>query len=442
MRAMSVKVAIVGCGTVGGATAQHLIEQHDLIQSRYGVDIELAAVVDRNLDHAKSLGFPQELLTSNLDDTLARDDVEIAVELIGGTEFAGTLIKQAVAAGKHAVTANKALLAHRGPELFAAARSADRALAFEASCGGGIPVIRALTEGLAGNRIDAIYGIVNGTCNYIFSQMIERGLTYDEALSEAQADGLAESDPTLDVSGMDSAHKIAIMAALGFGVQVDFDAIPVTGIDSLSLEDVTWAGRLGYTPKLLAIAERGGAGIGLAVEPAFVTDDHALSWVGGPFNAVSVYSYPTGHTLYYGRGAGGSATAGAIVADIVSVATGSAATLMRQARFWPDQTSAVPQNISFPGARRYYIRMLLEDKPGALAEITNHFGAHNISFASVHQDETDDEAPSLAPVVAITHRAEHAELQQAVAEIDSLPRVHQPCTVVPIVDEPKEALLS
>jgi homoserine dehydrogenase len=442
MPAMSHKVAIVGCGTVGGATAQHLIEQHELIRSRYGGEIELAAVVDLSLDHARALGLPESVLSTSVDDTLAREDIDIVVELIGGTEYAGTLIKQALASGKDVVTANKALLAHRGPELFAAARAAGKTLAFEASCGGGIPVIRAITDGLAGNRIDAIYGIVNGTCNYILSQMIERGLTYEEALGEAQADGLAEADPTLDVSGMDSAHKIAVMAALAFGVQIDFDAIPVTGIDSLGLDDVTWAERLGYMPKLLAIAERSGDGIGLAVQPAFVTDDHPLSWVGGPFNAVSIYSYPTGHTLYYGRGAGGSATAGAIVADLISVATGSYASLMENAQFWPDQTTPVAQNESFPGTRRYYIRMLLEDKPGALAEITNRFGQHGISFASVHQDETDDEAISVAPVVAITHRSSHTELEQAVAEIDSLSSVHQPCVVIPIIDEPKEALLS
>ncbi len=441
MRSMSHRVAIVGCGTVGGATAQHLLEQRELISRRFGVPVELAVVVDRDLRHARSLGLPETLLTDDLDEVLAREDITIVVELIGGTDFAGTLIKRALGSGKHVVTANKALLAHHGPELFAAARAASRSLAFEASCGGGIPVVRAITDGLAGNRIDAIYGIVNGTCNYILTQMIERDLTYQDALEEAQADGLAEADPTLDVSGMDSAHKIAIMAALAFGVAVDFETIPVTGIDTLGLEDVTWAQRLGYMPKLLAIAERTPDGIGLGVQPAFVPDDHPLSWVGGPFNAVSIYSYPTGHTLYYGRGAGGSATAGAIVADIIGLATGSYTSLFSTAQFWPDQTKQTVQNASFPGARRYYIRLLLEDKPGALAEITNRFGEHGISFASVHQDETDDEAPSIAAVVAVTHRVAREALEKAVVQINRFPRVQQPCVVVPIIDERKEELL-
>ncbi|MFW5743333.1 MAG: homoserine dehydrogenase [bacterium] len=435
------KVAIIGCGTVGGATARHIQDSAKLIARRYGVEVELAAVVDKNLDHARSIGLPEELLGDSLEEALARDDLDVVVELVGGIDVARTIITRALEAGKHVVTANKALLAHHGEELFAAAHEAGRALAFEASCGGGIPVIRALTDGLAGNRIDAIYGIVNGTCNYILTEMIRRSISYDEALAEAQRDGLAEADPTLDVGGFDSAHKIAIMAALAFDAKVDYDAIPVEGIDSLDLLDVNWATRLGYVTKLLAIAERGGEGISLRVRPCFVHAEHPLAWVSGPFNAISVYGYPTGHTMYYGRGAGGSATSGAIVADLVSIATGALDAFFAGTRFWPDRTEPARQNAPGTIRGRYYVRALVQDRPGVLAEMTTRFARHGISIASVHQDELGDEAQQLAPVVIVTHGASEDDVRAAVAEIDAMPQTSGACAVISIIDEPSEDLI-
>jgi homoserine dehydrogenase len=360
---------------------------------------------------------------------------------VGGTEFAYTLIERALEAGKHVVTANKALLAHRGEDLYAAAHANGVSLAFEASCGGGIPLIRAITDGLAGNRLDAMYGIVNGTCNYILSEMITRSISYEEALGEAQRDGLAEADPTLDVGGFDSAHKIAIMAALAFGVKVDYDRIPVEGIDALNVMDVTWADRLGYVVKLLAIAERCREGVTLRVRPCFVHAEHPLAWISGPFNAISVYSYPTGHTMYYGRGAGGSATAGAIVADIVSVASGVYPPLFAGAQFWPDRTPPAVQNPAGTIRGRYYVRALVQDRPGVLSEMANRLGTHGISIASVHQDEIPDGEQELAPVILVTHGALEDDLRAAVAEIDAMPQVTQPCSVISIIDEPQEDLI-
>jgi homoserine dehydrogenase len=440
----TIGVAIVGCGVVGGATARNILENTGLIESRYGVSISIRAVVDKDLSRAKTLGLPADVLTDRLAPVLDRRDVDVVVELIGGTTAAFDVIRSALSSGKHVVTANKALLAHRGPELFELAHRNGRSLAFEASCGGGIPVIRALVDGLAGSRIDAIYGIVNGTCNFILSEMLTRSVSYDTALAAAQEQGLAEADPTLDINGQDSAHKIAIMASLAFGVKVDLAQVSVTGIDTLELIDVRWAVRLGYVPKLLAVAERGAGGITLRVRPCFVPNSHPLAWVSGPFNAVSVYSYPTGHTMYYGRGAGGSATGGAIVADIISIATGSYGELFSRARLWPDAAPDADQNASGDITGRYFVRVMVDDRPGMLAEIAERFGRNNISIASVHQDETTVRSESSVepvPVIIVTHRARERDLVGAVTEIGELSQVHGPCSMISIIDEPEERLL-
>jgi homoserine dehydrogenase len=437
----TLRVAIVGCGTVGGATAIHLLQAADEIEERYGVRLQLVAVTDRVLDHARAIGLPEELLTENFDALIADGAVDCIVELVGGTDAAFSIIERSLRAGAHVVTANKALLAHRGVDLFRVAHECERDLAFEASCGGGIPLIRSLVDGLAGNRIDNIYGIVNGTCNYILSQMISRSISYQDALAEAQASGLAEADPALDVGGHDSAHKIAIMAALAFGVRVDYDSIPITGIDQLDLLDVSWATRLGYVPKLLAIAEHRENQIALRVRPSFVPNRHPLAWVSGPFNAISVYSYPTGHTMYYGRGAGGSATSGAVVADIVSVATGTYGCLFRSGRFWPDRSAPTVQNPEGMIRGRYYVRALVEDRPGVLAEMAERYGAYGISIASVHQDELEDREDQYAPVIIITHTADEESLYQAIDEINALSHVKEECVVISIIDEPAEQLI-
>ncbi|MFP4329665.1 MAG: homoserine dehydrogenase [Spirochaetaceae bacterium] len=439
-----VVVALVGCGTVGGATAQLLTRDREVIRRRSGVDLELRYVVDRNFDTARSLGLDESLFTDDLDKALEDPEVEIVIELVGGTGFARQLIETALEAGKHVVTANKALLAHHGEELWALARQRRKSIAFEASCGGGIPIIRALVEGLVANEIDALYGIVNGTCNYILTEMIEEGKSYESALADAQAKGLAEADPTLDVGGMDSAHKIAIMSSLAFGLKVDFEAIPVEGIDGLSAEDVTFGDTLGYVVKLMAVAYRTEEGVTLWVRPAFISRHHPLAWVTGPFNAVSVYGHATGHTLYYGRGAGGSPTASAVVSDVVSIGLSTFPNVFLSAGQWQDINTLTDQIDVLETVSRFYIRTMVKDSPGMLAKISTIFADHGISIASVLQNELSEDMPerdALVPVVITTHRAKERSVREAVEKIDLLPGTGERSTVITILDEHPEELL-
>ncbi len=331
-------IAIIGCGTVGGAAAALLEEDREELSHKTGLPIRLKYIVDVDYTYAESLGLSSELFEKKLDRVLDDNEVKVVAELVGGTTTAREIVERCLEAKKHVVTANKALLAHHGPELFARARKNGVTLAFEASCGGGIPIVRALYDGLTANRIDALYGIVNGTCNFILTEMIQKGVSYSEALSDAQRTGLAEADPTLDVSGIDSAHKLTILASLAFQKRVSLEDIPVEGIDSLELSDVVFGRELGYIVKLLAVAQRTEGGISLRVRPAFIGTDHPLAWISGPFNAVSVYGHAVGHTMYYGRGAGGRPTASAVVADILSVALGSVPAAFTSLPIWPDQT--------------------------------------------------------------------------------------------------------
>lgn len=465
-------VAVVGCGTVGGAVCRLLLNDRSFLRTRTGVDLDLRYVVDKNHENAKRLGVPESLLRTELDDVLADPEVSVMVELVGGTTVARELTERMLRSGKHVVTANKALLAHHGTELFSLARRNGASMAFEASCAGGIPIIRAIYDGLIANRIDAIYGIVNGTCNYILTEMIERGIGYDEALADAQRAGLAEANPTLDVAGVDSAHKITILASLAFGKRFELGDIPVEGIDRLELQDVEQGMNLGYVLKLLAIAQRIGDGYCLRVRPVFISQDHPLSWVSGPFNAVSVYGHATGHTMYYGRGAGGSPTASAVVADIVSIATGAAGITFNYPGLWSDE--AEPGKLVPTGeiVSRYYMRLTVEDRPGALARIASILGDHGISIASVLQQEPlDDEqdegaeangsigggapasrspgrsAPSgpsvvrRVPVIITVYPARERDLLSAISTIDSLEMVSGPSSVISIIDEHPETFL-
>lgn len=433
-------VAIVGCGTVGGASAQILTRDKDALAARVGVEIELRAIVDVKFDHAKAIGLPETLYTEDLDAVLTDPDVHVVVELVGGTTFARELIHKAVTAGKHIVTANKALLAHHGEELYALARKHGVCLAFEASCAGGIPIIKAITESMAGNRIDALYGIVNGTCNYILTEMLQNGRDYETVLGQAQQDGLAEADPTLDVGGGDSAHKLAILASLAFQRKIDFDAIPVQGIDELELCDVAYGEELGYTIKLLAIAQRQDDGVALRVRPVFISHEHPLAWVAGPFNAVSVYGSTVGHTMYYGRGAGGSPTGSAIVADIVSVALGNAQQAFSTLGVWPDRNEPANQLPAEAIESRYYIRIVCEDKPGVLGHVAMLLGEHEISISSVLQHEPREDLDAAVPVVITTSRAVEGNLRAAIEKVAALSEIKAAPVVIGIVEEHEEVI--
>ena len=434
-------IAIVGCGTVGGAAAILLTRDRELITGRAGVPLELRHIVDLKFDHARELGLPEKLFGSDLDAALRDPEVGVVVELVGGTGFAKEVIRRALEAGKHVVTANKALLAHDGPELLALARRNGVSVAFEASCGGGIPIIRALVDGLIANRIDALYGIVNGTCNYILTEMTQEGQSYEEALTGAQDAGFAEADPYLDVSGMDSAHKLTLLGSLAFGCSVELESLTVEGIDSLQPIDVRYGEELGYIVKLLAIAERMEGGFNFRIRPSFISLEHPLAWVSGPFNAVSVYGHATGHTMYYGRGAGGFPTASAIVSDIAACVLGTAETRFAREGIWPDRAEKA-RIVTIDRVRsRYYVRIMAEDTPGVLADITAIFGRHGISISSVLQQELPEDHPvSAVPVVITTHTAREGDIRKALEQVNALSSVLEPATCISILDEHPEKL--
>ncbi len=435
-------VALVGCGTVGGAVAQILTGKADALSQRLGGPIELRHIVDVDFTNARRLGLDEKLFCEDLSAALQDPQVDAVVELIGGTDKAAVVIEKALAAGKHVVTANKALLARQGAQLCKLARQKGLSIGFEASCAGGVPVIRALTEGLIANRIDAIYGIVNGTCNYILTAM-SRGADYAQALAEAQKSGLAEADPTLDVSGEDSAHKLAILAALAFSQEIDFDAIPVEGIDSLDRSDVAYGQELGYVIKLLAIAQRQDDGVSLRVRPAFISKSHPLSWVSGPFNAVSIYGHCTGHTMYYGRGAGAMPTASSVIADLAAVATGAAPAMCKGLNVWPGCNPPGKQVPIESVLSRYYLRVTADDRPGVLAKFADVLGRHQISINSVLQREPLQDAGRAAngvPVVITTHRAAEGNVRKAIQEIDALDAINADTVCIGIVDEYPEEI--
>jgi homoserine dehydrogenase len=431
----------VGCGTVGAAVARLLTREQQVLSARTSCRMELKHIVDVSFANARANGLPESLYTSDYGKVLADPSISVVVELVGGLTVARDVIRGALEARKHVVTANKALLAHHGNELLALAHERGVSLGFEASCGGGIPVVAALTQGLIANRITALYGILNGTCNYILTEMTREGKSYREALAEAQAAGFAEADPTLDVSGTDTAHKLAILSALAFGERIVFDSIPISGIDTLDARDVAYGQELGFVVKLLAIAHRRRDGVNLYVRPTFISKEHPLAWVSGPFNAVSVYGHATGHTMYYGRGAGGRPTASAVIADIHAVAAGTAQPFFGSFA-WPDRAAPARQLDLASNESRYYLRVMCEDAPGVLAQIASCLGASGISISSVLQKELPDGArpDTGVPVVITTYRAVEGRLRDALAAIDLLPVVKAPTTWIEIVDEHAEEI--
>jgi homoserine dehydrogenase len=433
-------IVIAGCGTIGGATAQLLIREAADLEQKTGIRFVIKNIVDIDFTYAKKLGLDPALYEKDFDKAIAGEGVDIVIELIGGTTIARDRMERALIAGKNVVTANKALLAEAGNELFALARKHASAILFEASCAGGIPIIRALYDGLIANRIDALYGIVNGTCNYILTQMTGHGRSYADALAGAQELGFAEKDPFLDVSGHDSAHKLAILSAIAFSQPIDCAALPVEGIDKLALCDVQNGQELGYVVKLLAIARREGDGLYAAVKPAFIPKSHPLAWVSGPFNAVSVYGSATGHTMYYGRGAGGDPTASAVAADVVSLALGTGQILFDRLTLWPDRASGRAGLPRREARSRFYIRVMAADEPGVLAQIASVFGKHKISISSVLQKEPGDAgiAAACVPVIITTHPAGESAVCKALKEVDALKEINGPSVCITILDEHQE----
>ena len=424
-------VGLVGLGTVGQGVAELLTDSESPIKAKTGVQLELVKVCDVDLDRPRDVAIDKELLTSRLEDILEDESIDVGIELIGGIGTAKTVVEKLLRAGKHVVTANKALLASHGAELFELAGSLGRQIRFEASCAGGIPLVGALENGLVANRIHGLKGIVNGTCNYILSCMHQKNESFACALAQAQEAGYAEADPTLDINGMDSAHKLAILAGLAFGTKVKMDDIHVEGIDKVSQIDLSFAEELGYVMKLLAIGQVQEAGVSLRVHPGFLPKGSLLAQVSGAFNAVSVYGHATGETLYYGMGAGRGPTASAVVGDLVELARNPNGQRSEALSKWTRrELPMVPiEDIS----SRYYIRVTALDVPGVMANISGVLGEKDISLSSILQHESEPAKP--VPVVIMTHLAKEGSVREALAKIGELDEVSEPPVCIRVVEE-------
>jgi homoserine dehydrogenase len=419
-----VGIGIIGFGTVGSGVVKLLLQNHDVLARRIGLPIDLIKVADLEIRRDRGVALPPGVLTDDASQVIAHPDVDIVVELIGGIEPAKRFILDAMTRGKHVVTANKALLAAAGEELFAAAAARQVDFEFEGSVGGGIPIIRALKEGLSGNRIESIYGIINGTSNFILTKMTDERKAFADVLGEAQRAGYAEADPTSDVEGHDSANKLAILVSLAFGTPVTLKAIYTEGITGITPLDIEFAREFGYRIKLLAIAKAQPDAVEARVHPTMIPEDNLLAQVGGVFNAIYVVGDFVGETLFYGRGAGDRPTASAVVSDLVAIA--------RNIRH--HAAGRVPPT-SYDGPSRrplrllameeisslYYLRCSVLDNPGVLSAISGLLGKYNISISSVLQKGR--KAGGAVPVVMMTHRALERDVRRALAEIDRLPTV-------------------
>jgi len=419
----SLKVAIVGFGTIGSGVAKLLLEHGDRISRRAGQRIELVRIVDKDLVRPRNVTVPKHLLTDDLDSVIKDPEIRVAVELIGGVEPTRSIVLSLLEHGKDVVTANKALLAEHGPELFEVARRLGRSISFEAAVAGGIPIIAAIGESLTANEILSIHAILNGTSNFILTQMEERGQEYATALAEAQRLGYAEANPYMDVSGADAAQKLAILAQLAFGAEIKWKEIPRVGIDSVQAEDMRYANELGYHIRLLAVAELIDGELELHVSPTLVRRGTPLGEVKGAYNAVRVVGDAVGRVFFHGLGAGQMPTASAVVADIIDTAVGRAAMTFRTLRLWSNDGPHIRLRNPDAAKSRFYLRFHVLDRPGVLAEIAGILGRNQISIASVIQHESEEASEGVVPLVIMTHVAAEGPMRKAMAEIDQLPVV-------------------
>jgi len=435
MKKEKISVGIIGFGTVGSGTARILLENKDVLKERLGFEVKLKRIADLDIERDRGIKIPEGVLTTDADAVLNDPDIDIVIELIGGIRPAKDFILKAIKNGKHVVTANKALLATEGVDIFNAALKAGVEIGFEAAVAGGIPIIKVIREGLVANRIKAVYGIINGTSNYILTKMTEENVEFSDALKEAQKLGYAEADPTLDIEGIDSAHKLAILASLAYGIPLSFKAIYIEGITGISPQDIGFASELGYKVKLLAIAKEADSKVELRVHPTMLPKDYLIAKVDGPFNAVYVKGDATGSTLYYGRGAGSMPTGSAIVSDIVSIAKD----IQKGAAEKIHIMTGTKRNIGIKKIEdvvsKYYFRFSALDRPGVLSKISGILGNYNISIASVIQKGR--RIGEAVPLVVLTHEAVEKDVRQAIREIDQLPVVMDK-TVFIRVEERKE----
>jgi len=433
-----VKIGIVGFGTIGTGVAKLIIEDADLIASKIGLRLELACVVDIDTKSARPVELPDGILTDDLNRLLNDETIQIGVEMVGGTDVAKQVQLKMLESGKDVVTANKALLAEYGNELYKAAHKNNRCIAFGASCAGGIPIVSAIRTGLTANSITAMYGIVNGTCNYILSNMTAKNERFSEALAQAQEKGYAEVDPTLDISGGDSAHKLAILSSIAFGYEIALDDIFVEGIESISKDDIRYGDEMGYCLKLLAIGQKDEQNrISLRVHPSFIARDNPLARVEGPFNAISIFGSAVGQVMYYGRGAGMMPTASAVVADIIDVALGNSATTFRHLSLQPrSRTEPLIEKIDNL-VSRFYIKIMCNDQPGVIAQWSKVLAEHQISISGALQHE-DIGPDNTVPVVIATHPTRQKNVTDALEDMEKLDVIGGKPVCIRIVDIPED----
>jgi homoserine dehydrogenase len=441
-------IALLGCGTVGSGVAKLLLEHPDRLAARAGCRLELRRIVVRDARKSRDAQIPATLFTTDLRDVIDDPSIQVAVEVVGGIDWAKQAMLDLLAAGKHIVTANKALLATHGAEIFDAGRRHGRSIAFEGAVAGGIPIISALCQGLAANQILSLQGILNGTCNYILTGMTENGQSYADVLAEAQRKGYAEADPTLDVDGTDAAHKLAILAQIAFGVALPLSAIQRRGIAGTDLLDIRFAKELGYTIKLLAEAWLEGreervegrdqtAQLAMHVSPVMLRQSAPLALVRDAYNALFVVGDAVGSTLYYGRGAGQMPTASAVVADIIDMAVGRAQQTFRSLQLWSGNHRNIIVRDPATMRSRFYLRMMVEDRPGVMADITRILADQHISISSVIQHEAiehSDEEIEIVPLIIMTHTVTTGSFLAAVVSIDRLASVRPPSVYYPVGD--------
>lgn len=415
-----IRVGLLGLGVVGGGTWKVLKQNADEIERRVGCRIEIEAVAVRDIDRARALLGDETWITDQGLELVQHPDIDVVVELIGGDTVAKDWVMEAIRQGKHVVTANKALLAEHGNEIFAAAHEQGVMVAFEAAVAGGIPIIKAMREGLTANRIQWVAGIINGTTNYILSEMRTKGVSFAEALADAQNLGYAEADPTFDIEGVDAAHKLSLLASLAFGVPVQFDKVHIEGITTLAAEDIAHAERLGYTVKLLGITRAREEGIELRVHPTLVPNESLLANVQGAMNAVMVHGDAVGSTVYYGAGAGELPTASAVVADLIDVARLLTAEHDHRVPYLAFQQDAMADIPILPMSQvlsSYYLRLRVVDRPGVLADVAQILAEADISIESMFQEpavsgETD--------IIFLTHQAQEGAIDVALEQIRRL----------------------
>ncbi|MFS2036086.1 homoserine dehydrogenase [Polaromonas sp. CT11-55] len=429
-----IRVGLLGIGTVGSGTYNVLQRNQEEIRRRAGRGIEITMVADLDVARAKAAVGAGVQVVDDARKVVASPDVDIVIELIGGYGIAKQLVLEAIEAGKHVVTANKALLAVHGTEIFAAAHRKGVMVAFEAAVAGGIPIIKALREGLTANSIQWIAGIINGTTNFILSEMRDKGLDFDAVLKEAQRLGYAEADPTFDIEGVDAGHKVTLMSAIAFGIPVQFDKAYVEGITGLAAQDIRYAEQLGYRIKLLGITKRAANGIELRVHPSLVPAKRLIANVEGAMNAVVVQGDAVGTTLYYGKGAGSEPTASAVIADLVDIArlhTADPEHRVPHLAFQPDAMSDLPVVPMAEVVTSYYLRLKVADEAGVLAKVTGILASADISIDAVLQREADEvggEGSTHTDLIILTHDCVEAKMNNALAQMQGLPTVLAPIT--------------